>query len=62
MPPTALDLPGPSRRITVKPVHLPEPAREPEPREPEPREPDPEQEPAPAEKPTPEREPEPTPA
>lgn len=56
--PSALDLPGPSRRIRVEPVRLPEPARAPsEPdrpaapsKDPEPRrpEPAPEREPVPA--------------
>ncbi len=29
MPPTALDLPGPSRRIRIEPLTLPVPAKEP---------------------------------
>jgi hypothetical protein len=48
--PCALDLPGPSRRIKVEPLRLPEPQREPPPAEPAPppREPaeQPEREPA----------------
>ena len=52
--PSGLDLPGPSRRITVEPLRLPEPARRPEPepaREPLPQTP-------PERSPEPEREPE----
>lgn len=45
MDPHLLDLPGPSRRIRVEPLRLPEPRRDPEPA----REPVPEREPAPAE-------------
>lgn len=41
--PEALDLPGPSRRIRVEPVRLPEPARRDEPERPAP-EPAPERE------------------
>ena len=52
MRPTALDLPGPSRRITIEPLRLPLPAVEPplpEPRRDEPvREAEPAREPAPA--------------
>jgi hypothetical protein len=50
--PQALDLPGPSRRITVEPVRLPVPQRAPEapPAEPEP---------PPSEAPPPQPEPEP---
>ena len=48
--PVLLDLPGPSRRIRVEPLRLPEPAREPAA---PPREAEPEREPAVA----PEREP-----
>ena len=44
--PIGLDLPGPSRRITVEPLVLPEPARRPE------------RNPAPAPEPLPERPPE----
>jgi hypothetical protein len=52
--PVLLDLPGPSRRIRVEPLRLPEPAREPargEPErdvEPEPAPSPPEREPVPA--------------
>ncbi|WP_205698758.1 hypothetical protein [Conexibacter sp. SYSU D00693] len=49
--PQLLDLPGPSRRIRVEPLRLPEPVREPA-----------HDEPAPAGEPLPEREPEPAPA
>jgi hypothetical protein len=49
--PRALDLPGPSRRITVEPIRLPEPARRSEPAPPP--------EPAPQPQPKPERAPEP---
>ena len=49
--PRALDLPGPSRRITVEPIRLPEPARRSEPAPPK--------EPSPAPPPQPERAPEP---
>jgi hypothetical protein len=51
MRPTALDLPGPSRRITIEPLRLPLPAVEPAPARDEPqpvREPEPAREPAPA--------------
>jgi hypothetical protein len=34
--PCALDLPGPSRRIKVEPLRLPDPQREPAPAEPAP--------------------------
>ncbi len=43
--PEALDLPGPSRRIRVEPLRLPEPARRDEPERPAPQ-PAPEREPA----------------
>ena len=47
MPPEALDLPGPSRRIVVEPLEQPRPARDPEPAP----------APAPREKPEPKKEP-----
>ena len=50
--PSALDLPGPSRRIVVEPLVVPEPAPAPAPPVPEPRE-APAPEPAPAEEPVP---------
>jgi hypothetical protein len=50
--PVLLDLPGPSRRIRVEPLRLPEPAQPAAPREPA-------EAPAPA---TPDREPMPAPA
>jgi hypothetical protein len=57
VPITALDLPGPSRRIRVEPLRIPDPTRR------EPAEPAPRTEPAPAAPPpVPEREPERVPA
>jgi hypothetical protein len=47
MPPVALDLPGPSRRITIEPLRLPLPATEPAPAEPAPASP-PREQPEPA--------------
>ncbi|HEV2813790.1 MAG TPA: hypothetical protein VGW10_11120 [Solirubrobacteraceae bacterium] len=50
MPPVALDLPGPSRRITIEPLRLPVPAVAPPPPPPSPdparEEPEPVREPA----------------
>jgi hypothetical protein len=46
MGPTALDLPGPSRRIRIEPLRLPGPAQEPAPPEPRREEPAPAEEPA----------------
>ena len=51
MGPTALDLPGPSRRIRIEPLRLPGPAPEPQ-----------RDEPAPAQEPAPEPAREPVPA
>lgn len=52
MRPVALDLPGPSRRITIEPLRLPLPATEPAPAEPAPAEP-PREQPEPAREPVP---------
>jgi hypothetical protein len=49
--PTALDLPGPSRRIVVEPIRIPEPDQQPE--RTAPPEPAPERREAPAEEPVP---------
>lgn len=54
--PEGLDLPGPSRRIRVEPLRLPEPARRAEPAPPEPA-PEPRREPQPDREPVPQREP-----
>ncbi len=61
--PSALDLPGPSRRIRVDPIRIPKPSREPAPAKPAPA-PPPEPSEAPARDPEPERRParEPAPA
>jgi hypothetical protein len=52
--PEGLDLPGPSRRIRVEPLRLPEPARRAEPERPEPA-PEPRRAPEPDREPVPQR-------
>lgn len=49
MGPVLLDLPGPSRRIRVEPLRLPEPRRDPEPPPPERTPAEPPPDPVPAE-------------